>query len=298
MSVEDTYGNVETASQTSCGGSAAACGVNDSITIAPSGSTLNGTLTVAATAGQATFSGLSMNTAGSYTLSATDNTSHSPSVSGTTSSSFTITASTPNMLVFTTRPTTPTGANFSTTVSVEDIYGNVETASQTSCGGSAAACGVNDSITIAPSGSTLNGTLTVSATAGQASFSGLSINPAGSYTLSATDNTSHSPSVAGPPRPASPSPSTPKQLVFTTQPATPTGAGAGFLDHGVGRGHLRQRRDGFANQLRWLGGGLRGERLDHHRPVGIHLERHPDGGSHRRPGHLWPVDEHGRRVHP
>jgi len=60
-----------------------------SITLAPSTSSLNGTLTQSTSSGVATYNNLSMNTAGSYTLSAT-----SSGLSGTTSASFIISAGT------------------------------------------------------------------------------------------------------------------------------------------------------------------------------------------------------------
>ncbi|HLH08284.1 MAG TPA: PKD domain-containing protein, partial [Terriglobales bacterium] len=202
VSVEDAGGNVVT-------------GASNPITIAigtnPSSGTLSGTLTVNAVNGVATFSGLSIDKAGSgYTLAAS-----ASGLSGAVSNAFNITAGTANKLVFTTQPpaSSASGAAFTTVVSVEDAGGNVVT-------------GASNPITIAigtnPSSGTLSGTLTVNAVNGVASFTNVSINKMGTgYTLvasttglaSATSNAFNI--VSG----------SPAQLVFTVQPS---GTIAGF----------------------------------------------------------------------
>src|SRR5205823_2970818 len=129
----------------------------------------------AAVAGVATFSGLSIDKAGTgYTLTATG-------AGSTTSTAFNITAGTATQLVFNVQPSTTTaGAAITPAVEVtaQDASGNT-------------ASGFTGNITVAigtnPSTGTLSGTKTVAAVAGVATFSGLSIDKAGTgYTLTAT----------------------------------------------------------------------------------------------------------------
>ena len=125
-------------------------------------------VTAPTTAGTATFTTQSKNSAGTLTNIAT-----SPVV--------TVAAGTATQLVWTTQPTnTADGAAISPAlqVSVEDAHGNVVT-------GSAAA--VSMAISTNPSGGTLSGTLTQSAVAGVATFTDLSINLGGTgYKLTAS----------------------------------------------------------------------------------------------------------------
>src|SRR5579871_940108 len=175
-------------------------GYTGSITISiannAGGGTLNGTLSVAAVNGVATFNNLSIDKAGTgYTLSATDGT-----LSTGSSSAFNITAGAATHLVFTVQPTSATAGATINAVSVtaEDASNNIVS----SYTGSVAI-----SISNNPASGTLSGTLSVSAVNGVATFSDLSIdNPGTGYTLTATDGTiSASPSqsasfdiVAGP----------------------------------------------------------------------------------------------------
>src|SRR5213079_3163398 len=140
-----------------------------------SSGTLLGTLTHAAVSGVATFSGLSIDKAGTgYTLTATG-------AGSTTSTVFNITAGTATQLVFSVQPSTTTAATAITPaveVTAQDAGGNT-------------ASGFTGNITVAigtnPSTGTLSGTKTVAAVAGVATFSGLSIDKAGTgYTLTAT----------------------------------------------------------------------------------------------------------------
>jgi hypothetical protein len=148
------------------------------VTLALTGTAgLAGTLTVIPQNGIATFSGLSVATAGTYTLSAT-----SPSLTSATSASFTISAPgggtpTPAKLAFSQQP-----SNVSTqatiapavTVTVEDSSGNPVTSA-------------TNPVTVAlTAGSGLSGTLTATPQNGVATFSNLSVGTAGTYTLSAT----------------------------------------------------------------------------------------------------------------
>jgi hypothetical protein len=177
----------------------------------PGGGVLGGTATVAAAAGVATFSGLSIDKIGAgYTLVAS-----STGVSGATSAAFDITAGGATQLVFTVQPTTATaGATIAPAVQVtaKDGLGNVAT-------------GFTGSVTVAigtnPAAGTLSGTKIVTAVAGVATFSDLTINRNGAgYTLTAkTSGLSQIVSnsfdiLLGPP----------SQLVYTAQPAT-TSAG-------------------------------------------------------------------------
>ncbi|HXJ30432.1 MAG TPA: hypothetical protein VNG35_07320, partial [Gemmatimonadales bacterium] len=178
----------------------------------PGGGTLSGTSTVAAAAGIASFSGLSINKSGTgYTLTAT-----APGLQSTSCGPFNITSGTASQLAFTVQPSNVAAGSAITPqveVTARDALGNVAT-------------GFAGTVTIAiannPSGGTLTGTLSVAAVAGVASFTNLSINNAGlAYTLSAsatgpTGATSGAFDVT-----AGPS----SHLLFSSQPST-TVAGA------------------------------------------------------------------------
>src|SRR5207247_804168 len=133
------------------------------------------TLTHAAVSGVATFSGLSIDKAGTgYTLTATG-------AGSTTSAAFNITPAAASALVFSVEPTnTVAGAAITPAVQItaQDGTGNTAT-------------GFTGNITVAigtnPSSGTLAGTLTHAAVSGVATFSGLSIDKVGTgYTLTAT----------------------------------------------------------------------------------------------------------------
>jgi uncharacterized repeat protein (TIGR03803 family) len=189
VNVEDTYGNLVTND-------------NSSTVTLYSGAAINGTTSATAVNGVVLFSGLSINRAGSYTLSATNG-----NLTAATSSSFTISPSTANHLMFAQQPNASSvaGQSIGTIhVNVVDQYGNLVT---------------NDSSSITLSSSaTLNGTTTATASGGVATFSGLSIDQTGSYTLTATDseaNSATSNSLAITPAAAS-------QLFFAQQPTNTT----------------------------------------------------------------------------
>jgi hypothetical protein len=181
------------------------------VTIALVGGTgLAGTLTVTPQNGVATFSNLTVSTAGSgYTLSAT-----SPGLNSATSTSFTIstldTASSPVKLAFTQQPTNAlTQATISPAVQVaiEDAGGNTLTTA-------------TNPITVALVGGTgLGGTLTVTPQNGIATFNNLTASTAGTgYTLSATspDLTSATSTTFTISAPSTAS--SPVKLAFTQQP--------------------------------------------------------------------------------
>jgi hypothetical protein len=144
-----------------------------SIANGPSGAVLGGTLSVAAVNGVATFSDISVNVPGNYTLAVADG-----AVASGTSSSFT--AATPH-LVFTQQPAVAfMGIPISPaiTVSFEDPSGQVVITDNST---------VTLSILSGPAGATLGGTLSVTAASGVATFSDITLNTAGAYTLSASD---------------------------------------------------------------------------------------------------------------
>ena len=179
----------------------------------PGAGTLSGTTTVAAVAGVATFSTLSINKAGAgYTLSAS-----AASMTPATSASFTVAPGAATTLAFTGPPTTATAnANISPAVKVTalDALGNVAT-------------GFNGNITVAiganPGGGSLSGTRTLAAVSGVTSYQALSINNTGTgYTLTASAAGLSGATSA----PFNIIASVGTQLFFSVQPPDPATAGA------------------------------------------------------------------------
>lgn len=178
----------------------------------PGAGTLSGTTTVAAVAGVATFSTLSINKAGTgYTLSAS-----ASSLTTATSADFNVGPGPATALAFTGQPTTATSnANIAPAVKVTalDALGNT-------------AIGFNGNITVAiganPGGGALSGTRTLAAVNGVASYQALSINNTGTgYTLTAAAaGLSGATSV-----PFNIIASVGTQLFFTVQPPDPATAG-------------------------------------------------------------------------
>ncbi|HVX20709.1 MAG TPA: IPT/TIG domain-containing protein, partial [Acidimicrobiales bacterium] len=165
--VEDAYGNTVTTSSAT---------VTVALTTNPGSATLLGTTTVTATEGVATFGNLTLDKAGTgYTLAVT-----SGSLASDTTRTFTVTHATAAKVVVTTQPpaTVTAGTPFGITAKIEDAFGNVVTTSSAT---------VTVAITSGPDGATLLGTTTVTATAGVATFSGLTLDKAGTgYTLKVT----------------------------------------------------------------------------------------------------------------
>src|SRR5204862_3047952 len=175
VTVEDAFGNRVTSFPSGRPTITAAIGNN------PGGGTLSGTTSrltgTGASAGIATFNDLSIDKAGEgYTLTAS-----APGPVTGMSAAFNITAGTATQLVVSVQPSTTTAATAITPaveVTAQDAGGNT-------------ASGFTGNITVAigtnPSTGTLSGTKTVAAVAGVATFSGLSIDKAGTgYTLTAT----------------------------------------------------------------------------------------------------------------
>ncbi len=137
---------------------------------------LGGTLEIAARNGVATFNNLAVNTAGSYTLTAS-----SPGLASAASTQFTVTAASVNgvaaKLAFLQQPSnTLVGAVMAPPlrVAVEDANGNIVTSAA-------------NPVTLAlASGTGLTGTLTSTPVSGVASFSNLAVSTAGSYSLTAS----------------------------------------------------------------------------------------------------------------
>jgi hypothetical protein len=163
VGIEDASGNAVTTS------------TNPVTLVLSSGTGLGGALTVTPQNGVATFSNLSLSTAGTYTLSAS-----SPSLTAATSASFIISAPslpTAVKLAFSVQPSNAlTGATITPAVQVlvEDSSGNTVTTA------------TNPVTLVLVGGTGLAGTLTVTPQNGVATFSNLSAGNAGSYTLSAS----------------------------------------------------------------------------------------------------------------
>ena len=144
----------------------------------PGGGTLSGTTSVAAVAGTATFSNLSVDKPGTgYTLAAS-----STGLTGATSSAFDISVGPAAKLAFVQQPsnaTAGTAISPAITVQVTDLGGNAVSSSAT----------INMAIGTNPAGGTLAGTTSVAAVSGLAAFSDLSINKSGTgYTLTASSS--------------------------------------------------------------------------------------------------------------
>jgi hypothetical protein len=154
------------------GGNTVTAAANPVTLALTSGAGLQGTLTATPQNGVATFSNLSVSTAGSYTLSAT-----STGLTAATSAAFTV--ATPVKLAFLVQPSNAlTGASISPAVQVaiQDATGNT-------------VAGDTNPIAIALVGNTeLGGTLSVTPQNGVATFSNLTVSSQGSYTLSATSS--------------------------------------------------------------------------------------------------------------
>ena len=163
VDVEDAYGNpVTTAS--------------NSVTLSLSGATLGGTLTVAATGGVATFSGLSIDqAAGGYTIEAS-----SGGLSAAATGSVDVTAASATQIVISSQPaaTVTAGSPIALTADVEDAYGNVVT----NFSGQ-----VTLTLTDGHPRAGLVGAVSTTVGAGVISFSGLTIDQAGTgYAIEAT----------------------------------------------------------------------------------------------------------------
>ena len=199
--VEDAFGNLTTSTAT----------IAVALTT-PNGATLSGTTSVNAVAGVATFSTLSVNKTGTYTLTAT-----STGLSNDTSTSFTIRHAATASLTFSTQPSGSTGGVALTTqpiVTLRDTFGNLVTTPAF----------VTLSVTgNPPVGFSCTNATVSSDSSGLATFAGCKINTAGTYTLTATAGAitvaSNSITIAVGPV---------ATLAFSTQPSATTVAGVAF----------------------------------------------------------------------
>ena len=241
VAVEDADGNVAT-------------GATNTVTLAlatnPGGAVLSGTKSVAAAAGVATFSNLSLDKAGAgYTLVAT-----SGALTSSTSASFDVSSGGASGVAFTVQPSNVVAGvaiSPAVTITIEDATGNIVP-------------GATDNVTLAigsnPGGSTLGGTRTVAAVGGVATFSTLTLDRSGAgYTLTAASGSLTGASSGT----FSVSAAAASQLVFIQQP-TSTVAGS-IIAPPVGVALT----DGFGNVVT-AGGGT---------PVTIALGARPPGST-------------------
>src|SRR5262249_3645220 len=137
---------------------------------------LGGTLIRTASAGIATFTGLTLSRAATgYSLSASGS-----GLSAATTNPFNVNAAAATQWVVSTQPpsSVTAGAAFALVAAANDPFGNVDS---TYSGSVSLALGTN------PSTATLGGTTTINASAGVATFSGLTLNKAASgYSLIAS----------------------------------------------------------------------------------------------------------------
>jgi hypothetical protein len=193
----DAFGNVATT-------------FTDAVTLSAGVDTLSGTTTVNAVAGVATFSNLSIAVAGPHSLTAL------AEVDSATSNTFNITAGAASALAVAVQPTNVVaGAAITPAITVRavDSSGNTNTSF---------VGGVTVSIATGPVGAVLSGTVTVNAVAGVATFSTLTLDLAGTYTLQLaagglTSTTSNSFVVSA---------GTAAQLAFAQQPTSATAGSA------------------------------------------------------------------------
>ena len=182
----------------------------------PGNATLNGSATVNAVAGVATFTNLSINVVGTgYTLAALD-----AALGSTVSSAFSISPAAPDHLTILQQPTnTVAGMAIAPAVTVQvlDAYGNLVTSDTSSV---TAALGAD------PGSGTLSGTKSVGAVNGVATFSTLSIDKMGvGYTLTFTDSTLTGTTSST----FNITPNIANHLVFVQQPPSSKAAGVIFI---------------------------------------------------------------------
>ncbi len=205
VQVEDTFGDPV---PTFTGSLAIAMAYN------PDGGTLGGILTVTPIQGKATFAGLRITTASvaaslSYTLQISGS-----GLASTTSNGFDVAPAAATKLVITSQPPTVVDLDspFGLTVSAEDQYNNVETADSSSV------------FTVNASSGSLDGTKTVTADSGVATFDDLKLSPIGDgYTIRVSSGSLSTTSVAFKVGPA-----VAAQLVISTQPPASVAAGTPF----------------------------------------------------------------------
>ncbi len=195
VDVDDRFGNVVTTNATGLS------------VVASGNASIVGNKSKTATSGVANFSGLSINTAGSYTFTVTDGT-----LVPVTTSSFLVTAGIASKLVVVQQPpgSASAGQSFGpVTVNVEDSFGNLVSANASK-------------ISVAASGNVpIIGTASIQASGGVATFASLAIDKVGTYTLLVSTTgllAANSSSIAV-------TNGTASQLVISQQPSASTAAG-------------------------------------------------------------------------
>ena len=226
VTAEDLFGNVATSFASS---------VTLGLAVNPNGATLGGTLTVNAGAGVATFSSLTLNKAGAGTTLGAS----SAGLSAATTGALTVTSAKASQLVLTTQP--PAGVTagnaFGLVATAEDPFGNVDPSFVSS---------VNLALATNPNGAILGGTPTVNASAGVATFSGLTLDEAGAVVTLGASASGLSPATTGAITVAA---ETATRLVVTAQPSASVSAGTGF-------GLVVMAEDGFGNVDSTFTGGV------------------------------------------
>jgi uncharacterized repeat protein (TIGR03803 family) len=156
VEVTDAHGNVVTSDASTV--SVAASG----------GAALNGSTNTQAVAGVATFTGLTIDKAGTFTLLLSDG-----ALPSLNTSSFTVTPGTASQLMIAQQPAASVIAGQpigTVTVDLDDSFGNVVSKDTAK-------------VTVSVGGTAITGTASKSAVAGVATFTGLAIDTAGTYTL-------------------------------------------------------------------------------------------------------------------
>ena len=199
---EDAFGNVDT-------------NFSSSVALASSdGEPVGGTLTLTASAGAAAFTGLTLDTAAAASTLLVS----SSGLARAATSSITVTAAPASRLVVTSQPpgSLTAGSEFGVAVSAEDRFGNVDP----NFAGS-----VLLSLASGPGGSSLGGSLAVSATSGVAMLSGLTLNRAAAgYALEA----SSSGLASAPSNPIEVGPAPASQFFVSAQPPGTVNADGSF----------------------------------------------------------------------
>ncbi|HEY8747446.1 MAG TPA: hypothetical protein VIM11_05710 [Tepidisphaeraceae bacterium] len=165
IDVQDSFGNIVTIDNSSV-----------TMTVATGPGSLTGTTTVQAVSGVATFSNLLLDTAGTYSIQPTDG-----PLPSTASPTFIVHAASAAKLAFGQQPANTTTGNAlspAITVDVDDAFGNIVTTAASTV-----------TLTL-NTGTFSTGSATASAvvSGGVATFSTLTINNTGGYTLTATDD--------------------------------------------------------------------------------------------------------------
>ena len=168
VAVEDAFGNVVTSNTST---------VTIAVGSGPGGLTAGSTTSVAAVSGVATFSNLVLDTAGTYTLKATDG-----ALTSVTSGNITVSPAAASQLVFLAdvhdRDGRPGAESFRDSWPSKIAFGNVVTTDTST---------VTIAVASGPGGLTAGSTTSVAAVSGVATFSNLVLDTTGTYTLKATD---------------------------------------------------------------------------------------------------------------